>query len=144
MIVFLNLFSNKGRYNIVDYFSNGSNSNDLVNEPIVKFYNEIILGIISLHPPHTITTLRPISFVRVLHISENFSEINNLNDLMIRGQLIDHASKYAVIYMGRLLQPFLEKLRSFDGHPDNPYFSEHFRYLRQGDSYFKNRKTFKS
>ena len=143
LIIFLNHFSNSGRYNIVDYFSSG-NPSDLVNEPIVKFYNEIILEIISLHPPHAITTLRPINFVSVLHIGEDFSEINDLNDLIIRGQLIDHASKYAVMYLGRLLQPFLEKLRSFDGPPDNPYFSEHFRYLRQDDLYFKNRKTFRS
>lgn len=141
-VVFLSHFASGGRYNIVDYFSNG-NSNDLVNEPIIKFYNDIIIEIISLNPPRVISALRPIDFVSVLHVGEDFTEINDLNDLLTRGQLVNHASKYAVMYFGRLLQPFLEKLESFDGHPDNPHFSEHFRYLHQNDSYFKNRKTFR-
>jgi len=142
LIVFLNHFANSGRYNIVDYFSSG-NSSDLVNEPIIKFYNDVFVEIISLHPPRLITAPLPVDFVRILHISEDLSEINDLNDLMTQGQLVNHASKYAVMYFGRLLQPFLEKLGSFDGPPDNPHFSEHFRYLRQNDSYFKNRKTFR-
>ena len=143
ILLFMNDFASGERYSIVDYLSDGD-SMRLTNEPIIKFYNDILNEVLTAHPPNSIRILPPIDFALVRHTREDLSQINDLGDLLVHGQIIEHASKYCVMYTGRLLQPFIERLRTHDGPPNNPYFSEHFRYLRQIDDYFKNRKTFRS
>lgn len=143
LVEFLNAFAKGNRYNIIDCLS----SNDFTNigeEPIVDFYNSVLREVINIHPVRKSSQFTNVDFASVFHIGEDSSEINDLNDLLSHGKLINHSTKYCVMYFGRLLQPLLTELATYDGPPDNPYFSEHFKYLRQDDNYFKNRKTYSS
>jgi len=62
---------------------------------------------------------------------------------MIKSQLIEFASKYLVVYVDRILRIIITELNKYEGNEhNNPYFSEHFLYLNQDDSFFKRRTTF--
>lgn len=143
IINFLHEFASKNRYLIPDILY----SNDLTQiskEPIVFFSGEVLNKIIQMHQPRRIF-VPPSDFpVDVFHIAEDFSEVTNLQHVMINSQLIEYASKYLVMYTGRILQPILDELYKIEGSEyGNPYFSEGFVYLHQDDSYFKARKTYK-
>jgi hypothetical protein len=145
LLNFLDGFANGNRYAVLDYLSD-QNLSQLTNEPIVKFYNEILEKILSIHPLRRLLIPSQVinNFTSVLHTREDLTEIDNFGDLVVHGQFVEHSSKYAVMYFGRLMQPLIEKLSTFDGPPDNPYFNEHFRFLRQPDNYFLSRRTFRS
>jgi hypothetical protein len=133
-----------GRYSILDYLKNDKEE-DMEGEPIVKFYDEIVQDILESKPPKNITKLEAnFEFKNVLFIKEDFSQTDNYTEYSQHKKVIDHASKYAVMYLGRLLQPLIEKLSRYDGPPENPFFSAHFRYLQQPDSFFLKRKTYRS
>ncbi len=144
IVNFLHDFASKNRYLIPDIL----NSNDLSQidkEPVTFFHSEVLNKIIEIHQPRRIF-VPPSDFpADVFHIAEDFSEVTNLQDMVVRSQLTEYASKYLVMYTGRILQPILDELYKFEG-PEygNPYFSEGFVYLHQDDSYFKTRKTYKS
>ena len=141
--IFLNNFATGDRYSILDYLS-GQNTSQIIDEPIVKFYNDIFLEVLRVHPPKRAWIPPQIDFASVFHTREDLTEINNFADLVVHGQVVDHVSKYCVMYFGRLIQPFIERISAYEGPPNNPFFSEGFRYLRQPDSYFLSRKTFRS
>jgi len=143
ILIFLNSFAKGKRYCIIDFLSSG-NADDLGNEPIIKFYNDVIKEVLSIHPARWVWLPPNVDFALVRHTSEDLTGLNSLYDLILHSQIIDHASKYCVMYAGRLLQPFLVKLSEHGNVNDNPYFSEHFRFLIQPDPYFLNRKTFRS
>lgn len=143
IINFLQYFASKNRYLIPDIL----NSNDLSQiskEPITFFYNEVLNKIIKVHQPRRVF-VPPSDFpADVFHVAEDFSEVTNFQDMIVRGQLTEYASKYLVMYSGRILQPILNELYRIEGPKyGNPYFSEGFVYLHQNDSYFKTRKTYK-
>ena len=144
ILLFLDDFNTGKRYCIIDFLLN-EKENYLSDEPIVKFYNDILVEVLSIHPPRKIWSIPSLDgYARVNQISEDLSEINSFDDLIFHRQIINHASKYCAMYIGRILQPILEKLIKYDGPPKNPYFNEYFTFLIQPDSYFLKRKTFKS
>lgn len=144
IIDFLNDFALKNRYLIPDII-NSKDISQVNNEPILFFYNGILSKILKIHRPRKVF-IPPTDFsASVFHISEDFSEITDFQDMAIKGQLIEYASKYLVMYAGRILQPIFNELYKIEGSQyGNPHFSEGFAYLHQGDSYFKTRKTYKS
>lgn len=143
IIDFLDDFALQNRYRIPDIV-NSSDLSQINKEPVISFYNKVLNKIIKEHhlrqvfiPP----TGLPVS---VFHIAEDLSEITNSQEIMIKNQVINFSSKYLVMYTGRIFQPIFERLYKIEGaENNNPYFSEHFTRLRQDDSYFKTRKTFK-
>ena len=145
ILVCLSAFSQGDRYSLVDYFRDG-NVQHLTKELILRFYNEVVLEIISKHPKRSLWSFRddtviPIS---VLTQNENLDTVNNLNDAIVQQQIIEHASKFCVMYAARLIQPMIDKLVKFDmKDQDTPYFTDHFRYLKHPDNYFKIRKTYR-
>ncbi len=144
LISFLNDFAEGDRYSIVDFLSRGDKRR-LANEPVVKFYSTIIKDILETHPPHRVWLAPNIDELgHVLHNREDLSAINSLSDLAVHTQLVEHASKYYVMYAARIMRPLIGRLSNHDGYPKNPYFSEHFRFLPDDDSRALNRKTFRS
>lgn len=144
ILSFLDGFANGERYSIVDFLSRNDGL-PLRNEPIVKFFEGIMTDILEAHPPRGVWMPPPMdAYSYVLHIREDLSLITSMEDLVVHGQLIDRAAKYAVMYVGRVIRPFIQRLVSHEGPPANPYFSEHFVYLNQRDKYFLERKTYRS
>lgn len=143
IIDFLNDFSSKDRYTIPDMI-NSRDLSQLKKEPVMSFYNRVLIKIIRIHKPRKVFVPPDCPQIHVFHTVENFSEITDLQDLVNRHQLIEYASKYLVMYTGRILQLLLDELYKTEGPEySNPYFNEHFVYLHQDDSYFKSRKTYK-
>jgi len=148
IIDFLNDFALKRRYQIVDVLNSGDYK-QINNEPIAIFYEKIIKNILNFHPPKSLLVPKDgvlLSDLGSLFMfNEDFSEETDMNNYWIKNQLDIYALKYVSMYIGRILQPIIEKING-KGYPfkNNPDFSDHFKYLKQNDSYFKNRKTFNS
>jgi hypothetical protein len=142
ILTFLSAFAKGDRYTIVDFLYHGD-SKRLSKEPILNFYNTILSSVLKQHPPKRSIVLPNLDDIGyVLHIKEDLSEIQGLNDLMEHSQIIEHASKYCAMYMARVLKPFVERLETHEGNP-NPHFSEHFKFLPFKDEYYLTRKTYR-
>ncbi|RZM10533.1 MAG: hypothetical protein EOO88_48050 [Pedobacter sp.] len=141
MFAFLSSFARGDRYTIID-FLHDNDSSRLAKEPVVSFYLDIILPILELHPPKPISKSTEVDdHFFALKIREDLQEITSLSEAISHFQGIDHASRFAAMYLARLARPFKDRLFSLDGNP-NPYFSEHFRYLPDDDKYYLSRKTY--
>jgi len=139
---FLNDFANGERYTILDCFSSGSIPSS-TNEPIAKFYETIMLKIIKEHQID-----KSIEFDNdlgtVFGVNEKWEKIKDLTELINHVRNKNEALKYCSMYCGRMLQPFLNEIVSCTNVPDTPYFNDYFRFLIQGDEYFRTRKTYRS
>lgn len=140
---FLNGFAMGERYTIVGYLHYG-NRGLLNQEPIVKFYRDCLLPILSAHPPKSRQSLSVMNDIAmVMGTKENLKSYDSFEDWYQHGQDIAHASKFLAMYVGRLIQPYIHRLILHEGHP-LPYFSEYFVYLRGDDKYFKSHKIYRS
>lgn len=142
MFRFLSSFARGDRYTIID-FLHDNDSNRLAKEPVIGFYRDIILPILELHPPKPVSTNTVADdHFFALKIREDLQEITSLSGAMAHFQGIEHASRFAAMYLARLAGPFKNRLFLSDGNP-NPHFSEHFRYLPDDDKYYLGRKTYR-
>lgn len=143
ILQFLSDFSNGNRYTIVDYLFD-NNANHLAKEPIVSFYKNVLQRILAEHPiKQTKQTSNVQEEVLVLLVNEDLSLTETINNLIEHNGRIEHAIKYSVMYMGRIIGPFIKRINSHDGNP-NPHFSEFFRSLPcNDDPFYLNRKTFR-
>jgi hypothetical protein len=143
LLVFLNDFALKDRYKIPDLLS--SNDNRTENEPIKKFYNTVCIEILKKHNLKSLSKLPDnlINVIHMVHIDENFNINQDELDILNISQEREHLAKFATMYVGRLLQPFIRLVDDLSAKDeDTPYLYEHFVYIKGKDSYFKNRKTF--
>lgn len=139
---FLTRFAEGSRYTIVDYLYDG-NRDKLSKEPILNFYQHCIKPVLMAHPrkrSQPIPSLDELFFV--VGIREDLGEHHSVNAMISHQEDIAHASRFIVMYMGRLLQPFILRLTRI---ADNslPEFNRMLIYLKGDDRYFKSRKTFR-
>lgn len=141
---FLSDFASKDRYSIPDILGNKSSA-ILTSEPMHRFSSTIGEEILRTHPiKELILPTEFAQYIHLLHIEEDFSVNADASHLLLIGQKRSHIAKYSTMYMGRLIQKPIEMLDQYSGADhNNPYFYEHFTYLRGDDKYFKNRKTFR-
>jgi len=143
-VLFLSDFALRDRYSIPDILTNQPQANKL-SEPIYKFSATIGELILKKHPfKEKPLPLEVADFITMFHINEDFTVSTNPIDLISIAEKRRHIAKYATMYMGRLIQLPINMLEGYSGtEHSNPYFEEHFLYLRGKDTYFRNRKVFR-
>ena len=143
LLVFLSAFASGSRYSILDALSNRSYETD--NEPIKRFFEDVGRPILDAHgfDPNQYLVNQMVN-ASLLHIQEDFAVNDDTTHVVLIGKRCEFIAKHAAMYVGRIIQPLLERLSRSEGvDRKNPVFSEYFIYLRGDDKHFRERKTFR-